>query len=252
MNRFFVKTENIDIKNKRILIEGNDVRHITRVLRLAKGDLLEICDGEKHIYIGEIEEITKMEVFLSIKETHEITSELSKDIILYQSIPKSNKMDYIIQKTVEIGVKEIVPLITSRTIVQFKNHKDKEKKVKRWQKIAEEAAKQSKRGTIPTIHMPIAYTDALVQDGANNLNIIPYVKEREASLRQAIKLISGEKPEKIGIWVGPEGGFEATEIDIAREQNLIPISLGPRILRTETVGITMLSILAYELGDLGG
>lgn len=252
MNRFFVSPDKIDIENMEIIICDEDTKHISRVLRMVKGDFLEVCDGEKNEYIAEIINMGKNEILLKIREQGQANTEPEIDAILYQSIPKSSKMDLIIQKSTELGVGQIVPVITERTIVQFKNQKDVEKKTDRWQKVAEEAAKQSKRGIIPHIHRPINYGESLKHGITNDYNIIAYEKEKDTGIKNIIESIKTYKGKKIGIWVGPEGGFTIGEIDSAMAKNLKSFSLGPRILRTETAGFTILSILMYELGDLGG
>lgn len=252
MNRFFVSSSNIHPQEKEIIIDGEDVKHITKVLRLNKGDLVEVCDGEQYEYIAEIQYLTKSQVKLIIQEQQRIDTEPPIDVVLYQSLPKASKMELIIQKTTEMGIKEIIPVITDRTIVQLKDHKDVEKKIERWQKIAIEAAKQSKRGRIPLIHKPKVLDDALEDSQKHHLNIIAYEKEKSNGIKDIITSIERDHVKSIGIWVGPEGGFSEEEIDKAIEKKLRTITLGPRILRTETAGFTVLSILMYELGDLGG
>ncbi|AOY77565.1 16S rRNA (uracil(1498)-N(3))-methyltransferase [Clostridium formicaceticum] len=252
MNRFFVNAADVHLPTNEITIAGEDVKHISKVLRLSEGDLVEVCDGEKYGYIGKIKRISKQEVLLSIEEQMPLKTEAPIEVILYQSIPKATKMELIIQKTTEMGIKSIVPIITSRTVVQFKDDKDKEKKVERWQKIAMEAAKQSKRGVIPSIHFPLSLKEALQKAQENDLNIIAYEKEASQGIKGLLTSLVTENIKKIGIWIGPEGGFEEEEIDLAKDKTIHSITLGPRILRTETAGFTVLSILMYVLGDLGG
>lgn len=252
MNRFFVSPRDISAEKKEIIISGEDVKHISKVLRLSKGDTVEVCDGEQYEFIAEIEDIRKTEVLLKIKEQQQLKTEAPIDIILYQSIPKAAKMELIIQKTTEMGIKEIVPVVTDRTIVQFKDHKDTEKKIDRWDKIAVEAAKQSKRGIIPKIHPPMDFNTALEHCQLNNLNIIAYEKENITGIKSIINSIQNNQTKKVGIWIGPEGGFTEEEVCEAKSNDIKSITLGPRILRTETAGFTVLSILMYELGDLGG
>ncbi|WP_090444058.1 16S rRNA (uracil(1498)-N(3))-methyltransferase [Natronincola peptidivorans] len=252
MNRFFVSPTDIDLLTKEISISGEDVKHITKVLRLSNGDLIEVCDGEAFEYIAEIKNISKNQVILSIQEQLSLKREAPIDVILYQSIPKSTKMELIIQKTTEMGIKEVVPVMTERTIVQFKDKKDVEKKIDRWQKISAEAAKQSKRGKIPSIHLPIPLHNTIIHAKENDLNIIAYEKEDATGLKDIIAALETEHIKRIGIWIGPEGGFTEEEIHLATKNNIKSITLGPRILRTETAGLAALSILMYALGDLGG
>ncbi|SDK37702.1 16S rRNA (uracil(1498)-N(3))-methyltransferase [Natronincola ferrireducens] len=252
MNRFFVSSADINRCEKKAVVTGEDVKHMSKVLRLTVGDTVELCDGEKYQYRAEIKSMDKNQVLLSIIEEEQLVTEPSIDVILYQGIPKATKMELIIQKTTELGIKEIIPVITNRTIVHFKDNKDKEKKVERWQKIAEEAAKQSKRGMIPSIHSPISFKEALEHSRQNHINIIAYEKESKQSIKNLLKSYGEKKIGRIGLWIGPEGGYEEEEIELALMEDIQAITLGPRILRTETAGLTVLSILMYDLGDLGG
>jgi 16S rRNA (uracil1498-N3)-methyltransferase len=168
-------------------------------------------------------------------------------VTLFQGIPKSDKMDLIVQKCVELGVSKIVPVITERTVVKIDNQKDAIKKTDRWQKIILEAAKQCNRGIVPKIELPVSFEVALKTAAEAELALIPYEKEADNGLRRYLK--QGTK--RISVIIGPEGGFTENEIKKAEGLGIMPITLGPRILRTETAGITMLSILMYELGDVG-
>lgn len=255
MHRFFVSSSGVDLNRKLASIEGEDVKHISRVLRLKEGNIVEICDGENHEYICEIKSIDKNYISLTILEQTESNREAPIHTILYQGIPKGSKMDLIIQKTVELGIAEIVPVEMDRTVVLLKDEKDKEKKVERWQKIALEASKQSKRGVVPTIHQPVSFDEALRASKQNDLNLMPYENEGKNGLKSILASFSIEarsKINKIGIWIGPEGGLEEEEVTKAKENQIHPITLGPRILRTETAGFTILALVMYELGDLGG
>jgi 16S rRNA (uracil1498-N3)-methyltransferase len=251
MHRFFVDKKNILEDQKSIVIHDmEDVKHINKVLRLIEGEKLEICDGNNKEYITEIIAIEKSKIYLEILETREGKTEPNIEVTLFQAIPKSTKMDIIIQKCTEVGIKSIIPIFTERTVVQLKDKKSQEKKVERWQKIANEAAKQCKRGMIPQIGLPITFHDMLQAVTQYDLSVIPYEKEACRGLK---KLFAGRKNiKKVAIMIGPEGGFEESEIAQAKEADMIPITLGPRILRTETAGLVTLSIFMYEIGDLGG
>ncbi|ABR49185.1 protein of unknown function DUF558 [Alkaliphilus metalliredigens QYMF] len=253
MNRFFVVPSQVNQQARTISIVGDDVKHIGKVLRLVVGDLVEVCDGQALEYIGRIDEISKEQVTLSIEKQENIFTEPPIQVRLYQGIPKATKMELIIQKTTEMGISDIIPVMTDRTIVQFNNEKDREKKVERWQKIADEASKQSKRGKIPRIHIPMTYTKALEACNENDLNVLAYEKEKTMGLKALIaSLVEITEVKSIGIWIGPEGGFTGKEIEKALSHDVRSITLGPRILRTETAGFAVLSMLMYELGDLGG
>lgn len=251
MNRFFVNSSQINEEAKKIHIVDEDVKHISKVLRLNVGDLIEICDGDSFEYIGEIQEINKDQVIATYIDKKEVRSEAPIKVTLYQGVPKSTKMDLIIQKTTEMGIVEIIPVFTHRTVVQLDNKKDKEKKTDRWQKIAAEAAKQSKRGIIPLVHLPLTFKEALSHCETNCLNIMAYEREHQQGLK---KLLQGMDStiNSIGIWIGPEGGFTEEEVEAAINQQVNSVTLGPRILRTETAGFALLSMVMYELGDLGG
>ncbi len=250
MHRFFVDTCQIDFMQNQIIIENGDVRHISKVLRLKEKDMIEICDGANMEYICEIQSIDKNNVLLSIIDKKQSTKEPPVKVVLYQGIPKGNKMDLIIQKTVELGITEIIPVEMKRTIVQFRGNKDKQNKVERWQKIALEAAKQSKRGIVPIIHLPISFDDALKHSKKNQLNIMPYEDEDKKGFKNIIESLDKSNISEIGIWIGPEGGLDEEEITTAIKNGIYIITLGPRILRTETAGFTILSLVMYELGDL--
>ncbi len=252
MNRFFVKPQQINAEDGVISIQGDDVKHISKVLRLAEGDEIEICDGEAWEYIGRILRIEKSEVKASIKSSEPLRTEAKLRVVLYQGLPKGTKMELILQKTTEMGIAEIVPVITDRAVVQLKDQKDKEKKAERWYKITEEAAKQSKRGIVPEVHIPISFKEALKQSASNHLNILAYEKESVKGLKGLLTQCKDKGIQKIGLWIGPEGGFTEEEISLALEQGINTVTLGPRILRTETAGFALLSMVMYELGDLGG
>ena len=249
MRRFFVDTRQIDSIQNGIIIENEDVKHISKVLRLREKDKVEICDGENTEYICEIQSIAKNSIMLSIIDKKQSIKEPPIKTVLYQGFPKGDKMGLIIQKTVELGITEIIPVEMKRTIVQFGN-KDKQKKIERWQKIATEAAKQSKRGIVPIVHFPVNFDGALKHSKKNQLNIMPYENENKKRFRTVIESLSKDNIDSVGIWIGPEGGLDEEEVAKAINNKIHLITLGPRILRTETAGFTTLSLIMYELGDL--
>lgn len=250
MNRFFIPRENVNQQEKTLLIEGEDVKHIAKVLRLKAGDTIEVCDGQWD-YLGTIQRVSKDEVIAQYEAPLPLNQEPPITVRLYQGLPKGPKMELIIQKTTEMGISEIIPVITKRAVVQLKESKDGEKKQERWQKIAIEAAKQSKRGKIPTVLLPMEYAQALTHGKDNDLNIMAYELEQTQGLKPLLEANAG-KVKSIGIWIGPEGGYEAAEVTAGIESGIVPVTLGPRILRTETAGLSLLSMIMYELGDLGG
>ncbi|QXM06201.1 16S rRNA (uracil(1498)-N(3))-methyltransferase [Crassaminicella indica] len=251
MHRFFVDRKNISEEKKEIIIDyREDVKHIGKVLRLCKEDCIEVCDGNNNDYIGKIISISKSQIKLEILERKICDTEPQIQVALFQGIPKSSKMDMIVQKCTELGIYKIVPIITERTIVQLKDKKAEIKKIERWQKIADSAAKQCKRGIIPKVEAPLSFEEMLNSLADYDLKIIPYEQEKKVGLKNILS--RNKEYKKIAIIIGPEGGFEYEEIIKAHNAGIVPIMLGPRILRTETAGLVALSVLMYEIGDLGG
>ncbi|MFR3568162.1 MAG: 16S rRNA (uracil(1498)-N(3))-methyltransferase [Paraclostridium sordellii] len=248
MDRFFVEKKNVNLENNTCIIEGEDVKHISKVLRCRVGEELEICDNDNNEYICEITSIDKSEVQLNIIDKVDIKRESDLKIKVYQGLPKGPKMEMILQKLTEVGVDEIILVQTKRTVVKVEDKKE-DKKIERWERIIYEAAKQSKRGKIPKLRGILSFKEALSDMDKNDLNIAPYENERTKSIKQAIK---GQDINNIGIFVGPEGGFEDTEIKDIEDIGGQSVSLGPRILRTETASLVASSIVLYELSDLGG
>lgn len=248
MDRFFVEKKNVNLENNTCIIEGEDVKHISKVLRCRVGEELEICDNDNNEYICEITNIDKSQVNLNILKRVDIKRESDLKIKVYQGLPKGPKMEMILQKLTEVGVDEIILVQTKRTVVKVDDKKE-DKKIERWERIIYEAAKQSKRGKIPKLRGVLSFKEALADMKENDFNIAPYENERTKSIKQAIK---GKDINNIGIFVGPEGGFEDTEINAIEEMSGQSVSLGPRILRTETASLVASSIVLYELSDLGG
>ena len=248
MDRFFTPKSNINLEQNTCVIEGEDVKHISRVLRCRENDKLEVCDMDNNEYICEIKEINKDNILLDIIEKVNIKRESNLKVKLYQGMPKGTKMELILQKLTEIGVDEIVLVQTKRSVTKIDNKKE-DKKIERWERIIYEAAKQSKRAKIPKLTGVLTFKEALADMQNNDLNICPYENERTISIKEAIKDSSANT---IGIFVGPEGGFEEEEVEKIQEIDGKVVSLGPRILRTETASVVASSIVLYELSDLGG
>lgn len=246
MHRFYVKPE--QVQDEKIKIEGQDLNHIKRVLRMVAGDELVICNGQSKDYHCKISEILDGYVLADIMDVYDTNTELKCKITLFQALPKSDKMELIIQKAIELGVYEIVPVMTKRTIVKLKDKKKEAKKQDRWAMIAESAAKQSGRGIIPRISPVISFEDAIKRGSTMDLALIPYEKAVGIDItRDLMKELKEHKT--IGIYIGPEGGFEEAEIKIAKANNIIPISLGKRILRTETASLAILSMMMLALEE---
>lgn len=240
MPKFFINKN--DISSGQIRLSGEDEKHIRTVLRAREGEELTLCDGEGMDYQCRIASL-EGGVLLDILSQAVCETEPKVKITLYQGLPKADKMELIIQKCVELGVDRIVAVSTERAIVKL--DKKEAKKLERWQKIAEAAAKQSGRGKIPEIGQQVLkFKDAVAEAKALDGAIIPYEKEQERGLRQFVQEFKGET---IGVFIGPEGGFAEEEIALAQENGVTPITLGRRILRTETAGMTTTAILLYEL-----
>jgi len=243
MHRFFV--DNLSGASDNIIITGNDVNHIRNVLRLKIGEKIMVSDGSGTDYQCSISEIGSDMITASIEDVFKNAAELPVKITLFQGMPKSDKLELIIQKAVELGVYEIVPVITKRTVVKI-DDKKAGKKLERYNVIAESAGKQSGRGIIPTVKPFMSFKQALEYAKTFDMNLIPYeeAKGMEYS-REVIKDIHGKK--SLGIFIGPEGGFAKEEVDMAIEAGAKCITLGNRILRTETAGLAVLSIIMFEI-----
>ncbi len=242
MHRFFASKS--QFSDTFVTIQGDDVKHISKVLRLRIGDKISVCDKEKTDYICEIKEINKDTVIAKTEEKFPNPNESSLDVTLYQGLPKGEKMDYIIQKSVELGVCKIVPVVMKRTVVKPQAASSK---LQRWQRIAEEAAKQCMRGIVPTVEEPVSFESMINRMEAEELVILPYENEKCRKLKDVLKQGAGKS--KIGVIIGPEGGFEEEEVENASQNGAQAVTLGPRILRCETAPVATISALMYELGD---
>ena len=247
MNQFFV--EESQIQGSEIVIEGTDVNHIKNVLRMKPGEEIMVSNGTDKHYICSILTISGEQVVAKIVDIDTNSTELPVKLYLFQGLPKADKMELIIQKSVELGVSEIIPVAMKRCVVKLDGKKEKSK-LTRWQGIAESAAKQSKRMVIPQIGGVMNFKEAVAYAKTLDYNIIPYefANGMEKS-KQIVKEIGQYK--SVGIFIGPEGGFDEAEIAYAKENNMQIISLGKRILRTETAGLTALSIIMFELEQDG-
>lgn len=244
MYQFFVKPHSI--AENRVSITGKDVNHIKNVLRMKEGEELAVSNGEdgKEYRCG-ILSLGEDEILCEVRFVKEDAVELPAKIYLFQGLPKADKMELIIQKAVELGVYEIIPVATKRAVVKLDAKKEKSK-LTRWQSIAEAAAKQSKRACIPQITNVMSFKEAITRAKELDVKLIPYEMAEDMShTRELVKAI--EPGQSVAVFIGPEGGFAEEEIEFAQECGVGPVTLGKRILRTETAGMTMLSILMYEL-----
>lgn len=244
MHHFFVEPS--QIQEKIIRITGSDVNHIKNVLRMKLGEQICVCTGQDiNEYFCEIRTIGSDEVLADVLEVWKSEKELENRIILFQGLPKSDKMEFIIQKSVELGVSEIVPVATARAVVKL-DAKKEQSKLKRWAGISESAAKQSGRMIVPEIAAVKSFKEALQYAQNLDIKMIPY--ELAEGMAQTRKIMSSIQPgQSVGIFIGPEGGFEEKEIQLAMEFGIQPVTLGRRILRTETAGLVTLAMLVYNL-----
>ena len=246
MYRFFV--EPAQVGEKEIIITGSDVNHIKNVLRMKPEETILISSGESLEYTCYIRELKEEEIIAHIMYVQESGYELPSRLYLFQGLPKSDKMELIIQKAVELGVHEIIPVASKRAVVKL-DEKKEEKKRTRWQAISESAAKQSKRMYVPEVKKVMSFSQAVEYAGQLDVVLVPYeLAKGMGETREIIGKI--KKGQSVGIFIGPEGGFEEAEVELAVEKaNAKAITLGKRILRTETAGLTVLSILMFTLEE---
>lgn len=248
MPKFFVNSEQIN--NNEIKIIGNDVNHIKNVLRLSINDKIKICDKDGHVnYNCVIFNIDSEYVMTKIIDKEESNVEAKTQIYVFQGLPKGDKLEFIIEKLTEIGVKELTPVAMKRSVVKLQE-KDKAKKMLRWNKIAEVAAKQSGRDEILKINDVINYQNIFNYLKDYDIVLVAYEKEEKLTLKKALSKLDKTKENKVAVLIGPEGGFDDIEIEQAKQNSPVNIvTLGRRILRTETAPLVISSNILYELED---
>lgn len=248
MFHFFAESSQMSLEDKTLTITGSDYNHIVNVLRMKVGEELSVSlrdseDGKEYRY--GIEEITEDTVVCRLRFIKEDGLELPSKVYLFQGLPKADKMELIIQKCVELGVYQVIPVSTKRSIVKL-DEKKAESKIKRWQSISEAAAKQSKRRIIPEVSKPVTMKQAVEMAKEMDVRLIPY--ELAEGMDKTREIINNIEPgQSVAIFIGPEGGFDDKEIELCRENGIEPITLGKRILRTETAGFTVLAWLGFHL-----
>lgn len=250
MRRFFTESCNIDISQNRLCII-EDAQHISKVLRMEPGDSVLVFDGSGYEYEAEITLISKERVLASIVSSKKSELEPNTMITLFQGIPKSGKFDIIVQKAVELGVYEVVPVSMDRSVAKITSDKKGQSKIDRFNKISKEAAKQCGRGLVPMVLMPITFSDMIHMLGDFDLSLMLYEElghSGEKNLKSVLK--SNPEAKNIAIIIGPEGGFSSKEADMVSSEDVFCIGLGKRILRTETAGSTALSIIMYEKDEI--
>lgn len=248
MYQFFVEPGAINTEEKRVYITGKDVNHIKNVLRMKPGEELNVSDGEDgREYRCAVLDMTDDEVVCELRFIKEEGNELPSKVVLFQGLPKADKFEFIIQKCVELGVTEIVPVAMKRCVMKVEEKKASSK-VARWQAIAEAAAKQSKRGIIPKVDDICSFTEALKKASECDVRLLPYEMADADSMGKTREIFENLVPGKsIAVFIGPEGGFDDTEVSKALESGIQTITLGKRILRTETAGMTVAGWIMFFL-----
>ncbi len=246
MHQFFVSPEQIHINDKSVMIAGTDVNHIRNVLRMKAGEEISVSNGQDgREYRCSIRSMEEDRIICELRFIKEDRVELPSRVYLFQALPKADKMELIVQKAVELGVYKIIPVAAKRCIVRLDERKAASK-VQRWQGIAESAAKQSKRAVIPEVTNVSCFSEAVRMASAMDVRLIPY--ELAEDMSKTKERMGALAPgQEIAVFIGPEGGFEEAEVALALEGGLEPITLGKRILRTETAGLTVLSWIMYML-----
>lgn len=247
MPRFFVSPE--QVKAGRVTITGPDVVHIVKVLRLGTGDTLTVLDGRGKVYGVVIEKAGREEVICAVISESDAGGAPPVRITLVQGLTKGDKMDFIVQKATELGVWRLIPLTCDRSVVKLLGDKP-QRRSERWQRIAREAAKQCRRPDVPEVLPPLGWEETLAGMPDGTAGLITWEEENLESLK---KVFAESGPmEDAYVFIGPEGGFTSAEVELARTRGIKPVTLGPRILRTETAGLAVLAIILYQFGDLGG
>lgn len=249
MNRFFVLGSVLAQGSTVEITDTQDIQHIQKVLRLKNGEAIEIANGAGSEAIGVITAMAKTGVSVEIQEVCDVKRESPLEIVLYQGLPKGQKLEVIFQKNTEIGVAGFVPVITERCVARINDMATENKKRTRWQLIIDEAAKQSKRGKLPILSPVVALKEALGALESFDLVLVPHTGSGTVPLVEALKKNSVRR---VAVFIGPEGGFSEEEAEDIVHAGGSAVTLGPRILRTETAGFVASSILQYVYGDMGG
>lgn len=242
MHRFFVGTS-LPVGDD-IVIDGTDARHISKVLRLGVGDEIIVCDKDGIDCECIISSVSDTEVMAKIQAKSHSLTEPEICVTLYQGVPKGDKLDTVTQKSVELGVSAIVPVAMKRSVAIIK---DPKKRAERMQKIAREAAKQCQRARVPEAREVMTFADAVSDAKGADLCILPYEEEKSVSIKDVLK--AAKNIRTVSIFIGPEGGFEPSEVELAIKNGFKTVSMGSRILRTETASLAAITAVMYELGD---
>lgn len=246
MHRFFIPPNTIH--DNRVILRGDIVHQIRDVLRMHPGDSIILLDNSGYAHQTELTLMDRESVRGTVTDKWQLETEPNTRITLYQGLLKGQKFDWVLQKGTEIGIAAFVPVLAARCVVG--NLEDVSgARVERWERIVVEAAEQAGRASLPHLASPTLFMHACERATRSGLSLIPWEEEHERSLREALSQVP--KSKQINLFIGPEGGFAKEEIAVAKEHGVIPVSLGPRILRAETAGLAAASAILYELGDLG-
>ncbi len=240
MPRFFVEF----IEGSQVLLTGADAAHMCKSLRMKPGDTVTLCDTRGFDYHCVIQRLSSQEAALTIIDKHRCENEPSVSVILYQGVPKGEKMDWIVQKAVELGVSEIVPVEMERCVSR-PDQKSAQKKTARWQKIANEAAKQCGRGILPQVSPLTSFGQALAQAAEAQSFLFCYEGGGES-----VSSLVNRETKTVSVFIGPEGGFSMAEAEAVQKAGGVPVTLGKRILRTETAPLAALSVVMYASGNM--
>lgn len=248
MYLFFVEPDQINIDEHKAFITGADVNHIKNVLRMKPGEEINLNNGiDGKEYRCGIVSLSDTQIECELRFIKQSSAETGAELILFQGLPKADKMELIIQKCVELGVTKIVPVAMKRCVMKIEDKKA-DSKIKRWQGIAEAAAKQSKRAIIPEVSMPMPFKLAIKEAAGCDVKLLPYEMADPDTMKKTKDLLKDIKPGmRVCIFIGPEGGFDDSEVELATQNGIETITLGPRILRTETAGMVALSWITYEM-----
>jgi 16S rRNA (uracil1498-N3)-methyltransferase len=250
VRRFFV--EGINRDDRSIVITGDEFYHLTRVLRLKRDATVTVFDGRGLELTGRVASVESERAVVEVTGLRENSSESPLEIILLQGMAKGGRMEIIIQKGTELGVSSIRPFLTERSVPRL-GVQGIEKRLHRWRRVAVEAAKQCDRALLPAIEEPVTFDEAIVGHG-DCLKLIPWEMEKSTGLRMVLEQYWPEGPGKVAkvvVLIGPEGGLARESVEMACREGFQPVTLGPRVLRTETAAIALLAVLQYALGDLG-
>lgn len=254
MNRFFLPENSLPAApaiGADVTLAAEDAAHIARVLRLGPGERVVLVVAPEREALAELVSVDSKAVRARIVATRSVRCEAPLRIRLAQGVAKGEKMDYIVQKSTELGVAEFIPVLTERSVVRLDRERGEER-ARRWQKIAREAAQQSGRTVVPALLPPLPFAAALpCAVAGSDLHLIPYEGESGRGLHETLSAASVGAGGTITVYIGPEGGFADNEVAAAMAAGCLPVSLGPRILRTETAGPAALTMIMYHLGDLG-